>query len=201
MQRSRAKLRQKLAARASRTIWPFSLRSAAPSCMLRRDAMACPAIRFIHSGRRLPGQPRPSLLGAFGSAGCRSTTRPAPSGAQELLRPQLAHDDEDPDLQVAFARASELAGEPVRAGEAHAAAAYLNGRAEDALNQLKLLTASGNDLDYYQRTRIEARIAEMTPAVLELRRQQDQAIGSGPTSARLFPSADQVLALHSVIAA
>ena len=36
-----------------------------------------------------------------------------------------------------FARACELAGDKVRAGEAHADAAYLNGRAEDALNQLK----------------------------------------------------------------
>ncbi|MDR3388392.1 MAG: M48 family metalloprotease [Rudaea sp.] len=105
--------------------------------------------------------------------------------AQELLRPQIAQDDEDPDLQVAFARASELAGEPVRAGEAHAAAAYLNGRAEDALNQLKQLTKR-NDLDYYQRTRIEARIAEMTPTVLELRRRKikpsDQGSFATPVS-------------------
>ena len=91
--------------------------------------------------------------------------------AQEILRPQLAHDDEDPDLQSAFARACELAGDPVRAGEAHAAAAYLNGRAEDALNQLKNLTKR-SDLDYYQRKRIEARIEEMTPIVLELRRRK-----------------------------
>ena len=97
--------------------------------------------------------------------------------AQEILRPQLAQDDEDPDLQTTFARACELAGDHVRAGEAHAAAAYLNGRAEDALNQLKELTKR-KDLDYYQRTRIDARIEEMTPIVLELRRRnikpQDQ---------------------------
>jgi predicted Zn-dependent protease len=91
--------------------------------------------------------------------------------AQELLRPQLANDDEDPDLQTAFARASELAGDPIRAGEAHAAAAYLNGRAEDALNQLKQLLTH-NDLNYYQRTRIEALIEQMTPTVLELRRRK-----------------------------
>ena len=89
--------------------------------------------------------------------------------AQKILRPQLARDDEDPDLQTVFARACELAGDRVRAGEAHADAAYLNGRAEDALNQLKDLTKR-SDLDYYQRARIEARIAEMTPIVLDLRR-------------------------------
>jgi len=98
--------------------------------------------------------------------------------AQEILRPQLARDDEDPDLQTAFARACELAGDPVRAGEAHAAAAYLNGRAEDALNQLKNLTKR-NDLDYYQRKRIEARIEEMTPIVLELRRRKIKPADQG----------------------
>lgn len=91
--------------------------------------------------------------------------------AQEILRPQLEKDDEDPDMQTLFARACELAGDPVRAGEAHAAAAYLNGRAEDALNQLKDLLKR-NDLDYYQRSRIEARISEFTPIVLELRRRK-----------------------------
>jgi len=102
--------------------------------------------------------------------------------AQGLLRPQIADDDEDPDLETAFARASELAGDPVRAGEAHAAAAFLNGRAEDALNQLKQLLKR-NDLDYYQRTRIEARIEEMTPIVLELRRRKIKPADQGKLQA------------------
>ena len=91
--------------------------------------------------------------------------------AQKLLRPQLSSDDEDPELQTVFARACEIAGDRVRAGEAHADAAYLNGRAEDALNQLKDLAKRG-DLTYYQRARIEARIAQITPVVLELRRRK-----------------------------
>ena len=53
-----------------------------------------------------------------------------------------------------------------------------NGRAEDALNQLKLLTKRA-DLDYYQRTRIEARIEEMTPIVLELRRRKIKPADQG----------------------
>ncbi len=69
----------------------------------------------------------------------------------------------------------------MRAGEAHAAAAYLNGRAEDALNQLTQLTKR-NDLDYYQRTRIEARITEMTPTVLELRRRKIKPSDQGSFS-------------------
>ncbi|ANB18709.1 Putative Zn-dependent protease [Dokdonella koreensis DS-123] len=89
--------------------------------------------------------------------------------AQNLLRPLLDSYSDDPDLQTSFARASELAGDKVRAAEAYAEAAWLKGRAEDALNQLKALTKQ-DDLDYYQRARVEARITAMTPLVLELRR-------------------------------
>ena len=102
--------------------------------------------------------------------------------AQELLRTQLSKDDEDPDLQTSFARACELAGDSVRAGEAHATAAYLNGRAEDALNQLKDISKRG-DLNYYQRTRVEALIAQMTPLVLDLRRHKIKPADQGKFSA------------------
>ena len=89
--------------------------------------------------------------------------------AQRVLRPLLATDLDDAFMQTSFARASELAGDTVRAAEAHAEAAFLSGRAEDALNQLVRLKEQ-NELDYVQRARIDARIAEMTPIVLELRK-------------------------------
>jgi beta-barrel assembly-enhancing protease len=88
--------------------------------------------------------------------------------AQAVLRPLLATGLDDPAFQRAFARASELAGDMVRAGEAHAEAAFLTGRAEDALNQLQRLKDS-HALDYVQRSRIDSRIAAMTPIVLQLR--------------------------------
>ena len=88
--------------------------------------------------------------------------------AQELLRPMLATEIDDPEPYRVFARASDLAGDKIRAAEAYADVALLNGRLEDALNQLKALTRR-SDLDYYQRSRIDARIAEVTPIVLELR--------------------------------
>ena len=69
-----------------------------------------------------------------------------------------------------IARANEIAGDPVRAGEAWAEAAYLSGRPEQALVQLNNLKKR-DDLDYYARARIDARIAAITPTVLELRRQ------------------------------
>jgi len=125
--------------------------------------------RFAHLETEYPDNRALAL--AHSEALVQKDDKPSAKHAQEILRPQLAQDDEDPDLQTAFARACELAGDPVRAGEAHAAAAYLNGRAEDALNQLKDLSKR-RDLDYYQRTRIDARIEEMTPIVLELRRRK-----------------------------
>lgn len=117
--------------------------------------------------------------------------------AQELLRPLLPESGNDPTFQRAFARASEVAGDVVRAGEAHAEAAYLSGRAEDALNQLGALKKR-DDLDYYQRARIDARIAALTPLVLELRKQglRPGDVGSRlgldeDTGARPKPASDE----------
>ena len=45
------------------------------------------------------------------------------------------------------------------------------GRAEDALNQFNALLRR-TDLSYIQRSRIEARIAQITPEVLEMQRRK-----------------------------
>ena len=106
---------------------------------------------------------------SFAQALGQRATAAAGRRAVEVLRPLLADSADDPLFQRSFARASELSGDLVRAGEAYAEAAYLNGRALDALAQLEALKGRG-DLDYYQRARIEARIAAITPMVLEMRR-------------------------------
>lgn len=103
------------------------------------------------------------ILGERGSAA-------AGKRAQAILRPLMSASADDAVFQQIFARASEIAGDPVRAGEAHAEAAYLGGRPELALVQLNHLKKRP-DLDYYARARIDARIAAITPTVLELRRQ------------------------------
>jgi predicted Zn-dependent protease len=90
--------------------------------------------------------------------------------ARDVLRPLLPTSGDDPNFQRALARASEIAGEPVRAGEAWAEVALLTGRPEQALLQLQTLRRHP-DVDYYARARIDARIAAITPIVLELRRQ------------------------------
>ena len=98
--------------------------------------------------------------------------------AQEVLRPLLAHDDEDPQLHTVYGRAADFAGDKVRAGESYAIASYLNGRAEDAYNQLREI-AKRTDLDYYQRKRVEALIEQMTPIVLDLRRRKVKPADQG----------------------
>jgi predicted Zn-dependent protease len=97
--------------------------------------------------------------------------------AQTVLRPLLVSAKEDPVFQQTFGRASEVAGDPIRAGEAFAEAEFLNGRPERALIQLNTLLKRP-ELDYYARARIDARVAAITPTVLELRRQgvQDEVL-------------------------
>ncbi len=90
--------------------------------------------------------------------------------AQAVLRPLAAGSAEDPNYQEVLGRANEAAGDAVRAGEAYAEATYLNGSPERALLQLHTLKRRP-DLDYYARARIDARIAAITPTVLELRKQ------------------------------
>ena len=94
--------------------------------------------------------------------------------ALDLLRPLVERQAGDPELQRSFGRANQLAGDKVRAAEAYAEVAWLTGHAEDALNQLKALSKQA-DLSYYQRSRIDARITQLTPAVLELRKRSSPA--------------------------
>ncbi|EQD79810.1 hypothetical protein B1A_01532, partial [mine drainage metagenome] len=88
--------------------------------------------------------------------------------AEALLRPQL--DDSDaPEVYRIYGRAAELAGLKIRAAEAFADATFLSGHAAAALDQLTRLSQRA-DLDYAQRARIDARIAWLTPIVLDQRR-------------------------------
>ena len=97
-------------------------------------------------------------------------SKPMALRAQEILR-EISHNSaEDVVFQRNFARSFELAGNSLRAAESFAEVAYLNGRVDDAINQLITLIKN-DDVDYYQRARVEARIAELKPISLELERQ------------------------------
>ena len=107
--------------------------------------------------------------------------------AADMLRPML-EDTDEPDIFTAYARASEKAGDPIRAGEAYAQASYLSGRPFDAMEQLKTMLKR-KDLDYYARARIQAHIADLTPLVMELRKRRvatdDNPNGNNQTQQQL----------------
>lgn len=90
--------------------------------------------------------------------------------AVEVLRPLMTRYAEDPQIQELYARANQNAGFEVRAAEAYAQAYFLRGKFEDAMRQLEQ-TARRADLDYYERARIDAQVAEWRPIVLRERRQ------------------------------
>ena len=103
--------------------------------------------------------------------------------AADLLRPLLDNASE-PEIYSAYGRASSKAGDSVRAGEAFADASYYSGRPYDAMEQLKRLLKR-DDLDYYARVRIQARIAELTPLVLELHKRNIKTADSPEDGSRL----------------
>ncbi|MEO5811421.1 MAG: M48 family metalloprotease [Rhodanobacter sp.] len=111
-----------------------------------------------------------ALVLSYAQVLAERNTPAAGTRAVAVLRPLLGTGADDLLFQQAYARANEIAGDDVRAGEAWAEAAYLNGRPEQALVQLNNLKKR-ETLDYYARSRIDARIAAITPTVLELRRQ------------------------------
>jgi predicted Zn-dependent protease len=109
---------------------------------------------------------------AYAQALTESGSKAQAAQAADLLRP-LLDDSDEPDLYTAYARASDKAGDSERAGEAYADASYLSGRPFDAMEQLKRLLKRP-DLDYYARARIQGRLAELVPLVMELRKRRVQ---------------------------
>ncbi len=102
-------------------------------------------------------------------------TRRGGEDARDILREVVTFFDDDPVLYEQLSRAYQLAGDNVRAGEAFARATAYRGGLEDALAQLESMTRD-LEMDYYQRARVDAQIAELTPIVLEIR--QREGVGS-----------------------
>ena len=80
--------------------------------------------------------------------------------ASVILRQQLLTHPDDPALYELYARASNTAGDKVRAKEAIAESYYLRGNIHEAVLQLQKL-AELDDLDYYERARITDRLNEL----------------------------------------
>lgn len=110
----------------------------------------------------------PAIVLDYSRALLDDGSKPSARTAQALLKP-LLNDDSEPSLYAAYGHACHVAGDDVHAGIAYADATFLSGRAADALDQLQRLLKR-SDLDYYTRAQIDARIAQVTPIVLEIRR-------------------------------
>jgi predicted Zn-dependent protease len=89
----------------------------------------------------------------------KSETKKAATAAV-ILRKQLLDRPNDPNLYELYARSANIAGDSVKAKEAIAESYYLRGGIHEAAMQLQTL-ANEDDLDYYQRARITARITEL----------------------------------------
>ncbi len=80
--------------------------------------------------------------------------------ASEVIRRHLRLFPNDLRMTELLAQASNRSGEPIRAMEATAESYYLRGGLTAAIEQLELAERR-DDLDYYQRARISARLSEM----------------------------------------
>lgn len=88
--------------------------------------------------------------------------------ASVVLRQQILFHDADPVLYALYARSADIAGDHVRATEAIAESYYQRGGVREAIEQLERLDKR-NDLDYYQRARVSARLLEMRVKMAEVR--------------------------------
>jgi predicted Zn-dependent protease len=96
----------------------------------------------------------------YAEALLQSQDRGQAETAAVVLRQQLLTRSGNPQLYALYARAANIAGDEVRAKEAIAESYYLRGGVHEAAMQLQELTAR-DDLDYYERARITARINEL----------------------------------------
>ena len=96
-------------------------------------------------------------------------TRSRAERAAAVLRHHLHDHPTDLDMTELHARAANQAGDAVRAGEALAESYYLRGGISEAIEQLERLL-NRDDLDFYQRSRVSARINDLRIEQIQLAR-------------------------------
>lgn len=93
--------------------------------------------------------------------------------AATVLRQYLRDYPDDVDMVELYARAADRAGDSVRAAEALAESYYMRGSIPEALVQLERVN-DRDDLDYYQRSRVNARLNELRTERLRLTARQQR---------------------------
>ncbi len=91
--------------------------------------------------------------------------------AEALLRPLISRYSSQPSLFLLYSRAAEASGMSTRAGEAFAQYTLLMGQVYDASKQLEELLKD-NDLSYYQRSRIEAKLDQVRVQLARIERER-----------------------------
>lgn len=140
---------------------PAQLALAEAESLAGRHAQAVERVNQLD--RRRPGER--AITQALATVLLAQSRKDDALQATRRLKPVLEKLDADAALIETYARASQLAGDEVRAGEMYAELTLLNGRPDDAMGQLRGLL-DRSDVDHYQRARIEARIAQITPWAL-----------------------------------
>lgn len=87
--------------------------------------------------------------------------------ASEILRSYLRQYPDDLQMIELYARASDRAGDEVRAAEALAESYYMRGGIQEAIVQLERIN-DREDLNYYQRSRVTARLNQLRAEQLRL---------------------------------
>ena len=121
-----------------------------------REAEALAALEELHLG--FPGNH--AIAVQYGEALLRSREPASAAKAARILRQQLLDRGDDPWLHELAARAASIAGDDVRASEELAESYFHSGSVKEAIEQLEMLS-DREDLDYYQRARVTARLEEM----------------------------------------
>ena len=150
--------------------WPGNLILNLALADARLQAGERPAALAIYHELNTQSPRNRAVALAYANALTTSGDKSQATSAADLLRPLLDNAVE-PEIYSTYARASNKAGDEVRAAEAFADASYYSGRPFDAMEQLKRMLKR-TDLDYYARVRIQARITELTPLLLELQKRK-----------------------------
>ncbi len=90
--------------------------------------------------------------------------------AESMLRPLLSRYPDNASLFAQYSRAAEESGQYVRAQEAYAQHVFLLGQVYDAVSHLEKLMKKP-ELDYYERSRVEARLNDYRPILAEIQRE------------------------------
>lgn len=132
-----------------------------------RDGHAIDLLAGLYHG--FPGNHAISML--YARALLKTWDKKQAETAAVVLRQQLLTHPDDPQLYELYARSANVAGDKVRAKEAIAESYYLRGGIHEAAMQLQTLSDT-EDLDYYQRARITARINELRLELAKLGKEE-----------------------------